>query len=70
MHQRERTTVMSRKTMQVLCRLMTDTGGQDIAEYAVALTMITLGAGVAAIGISNNMSTIWNAVLAAMELAV
>jgi Flp pilus assembly pilin Flp len=57
------------KTMTMLCRLIDDDCGQDLAEYAVALAMITLGAGVAAIGISTNMSTIWNAVLTVMTVA-
>jgi hypothetical protein len=61
--------MMSRKPMQLLCGLISDTRGQDVAEYAVALAMITLGAGVAAIGISQNMNTIFNAVLAAIAIA-
>ena len=44
-----------------LCgRLVGDDSGQDLAEYAVALTLIVFGAGLAAITIATNMGKIWD----------
>jgi len=46
--------------MKLLRRLLGDKRGQDLAEYGIALAMIGLGAGLAAVAIALNVSTVWS----------
>ncbi len=46
--------------MNLVRRLLAHTKAQDFAEYGVALGMITLGAGLAAIAIAENVSSVWS----------
>ena len=41
-------------------KLIGDERAQDFAEYAVALAVIGLGAGLAAIALATNLSTVWS----------
>ena len=44
----------------ILTRLLSEESAQDLAEYGIALAVITVGAGLAAIAISANVSTLWS----------
>jgi Flp pilus assembly pilin Flp len=43
----------------LISKLVADESAQDLAEYGIALAVISLGAGVAALAISGNVSTLW-----------
>ena len=44
-------------------KLIRDEGGQDLAEYAVAMALLTYGAILAAHAIEYNLHTLWDAIL-------
>jgi Flp pilus assembly pilin Flp len=46
--------------LTILGRLVADDRAQDLAEYGIALAVITIGAGLAAIAIAGNVSTLWS----------
>jgi Flp pilus assembly pilin Flp len=46
--------------LTLLKRLRSDEGGQDLAEYAIALAVITVGAALAALAVAGNVSTLWS----------
>ena len=46
--------------MRLLKRLFEDESGQDLAEYGITLAIIGAGAGVAAVVIAGNVSTLWS----------
>ena len=46
--------------MNLLKKLVRDESGQDLAEYGIALAVIAVGAGVAALAIAGDVQTIWN----------
>lgn len=45
----------------LLKNLVKDEGGQDLAEYGIALLVIAAGAAAFAVTISGNVSTLWSA---------
>ncbi len=46
--------------MNLMKKLVRDERGQDLAEYGIALAVIAVGAGVAALAIAGDVATIWN----------
>jgi Flp pilus assembly pilin Flp len=44
----------------LLKQLMSDEAGQDIAEYAVCMTILGLGVILAIYGIQGNMRSVWD----------
>jgi Flp pilus assembly pilin Flp len=53
-----------------LKELIRDESGQDLAEYGIALAIIGLGAGLAAIAIAGNVSTLWSTALSIISQVV
>jgi len=45
---------------KALARLLADDHGQDLAEYGIALAVISILAGLAAVVISTEVGTIWS----------
>jgi Flp pilus assembly pilin Flp len=54
----------------LLKKLVKDEGGQDLAEYGIALLVIAAGAAAAAVVISGDVSTLWTNAQAAIAAAV
>ncbi|HYD50590.1 MAG TPA: hypothetical protein VEB21_19695 [Terriglobales bacterium] len=46
--------------MTILKKLVSDTQGQDLAEYGIALAIIGAGAALAAVAIAGNVTTLWD----------
>jgi Flp pilus assembly pilin Flp len=46
--------------INLIKKLMQDDAGQDLAEYGIALAVIGVAAGVAAVAIAADVSTLWN----------
>ena len=46
--------------VRLFARLFCGEAGQDLAEYGIALAVISLGAGLAAVAIAGNVSTLWS----------
>lgn len=40
-------------------KLVREDGGQDLAEYGIALAVIAIGAGAIAVAIGGNVNTLW-----------
>lgn len=55
---------------EVLKKLVRDDSGQDLAEYGIALAVIAVGAGLAAVAIAGNVSTLWSYASTAIGSAV
>ncbi len=51
-------------------RLLRDEGAQDLAEYAVALTVIGAGAAIAAMAFAGNVKAIWSVTASVAAAAV
>jgi len=51
-------------------KLVRDETGQDLAEYGVALAIIGLGAGVAAVGTSVGVNSLWSTALSCTTMAL
>ena len=51
-------------------RAMTDEAGQDLAEYGITLAMIGLGAGLGAVAVAGNVSTVWSIAVSSVATAV
>ena len=45
---------------EMLARLVTDDRGQDLAEYGIALAVIGVVAGAAAVVIAKDVGTLWS----------
>jgi hypothetical protein len=45
--------------LSLLKKLITDDGGQDLAEYGIALAVIGVAAGAAALAISTDVGALW-----------
>ena len=45
--------------LNVLKKLVRDEAGQDLAEYGIALAIIAVGAGAAAVLIAQDVNTLW-----------
>ena len=50
---------------KVLEELLRDEDGQDLAEYAIALSIVGLGAGIAAVGVSLGVNSLWSKAVSA-----
>ena len=46
--------------LNVLRKLVRDEAGQDLAEYGIALAIIAVGAGLAAVAIASDVETLWS----------
>ena len=46
--------------LKVLSRLLAEDGGQDLAEYGIALAVISIIAGLAAVVIAKDVGTLWS----------
>ena len=55
--------------IKVLRNLVRDEAGQDLAEYGIALAIIAVGAGLAAIAIANNVQILWSTASSAIGTA-
>jgi Flp pilus assembly pilin Flp len=44
---------------KLLERLVGDESGQDVAEYGIALLVVTIGVGLAAIALASDVNTLW-----------
>ena len=45
--------------MGILKKLVKDEGGQDLAEYGIALAVIAVAAAAAAVAIRGNVQSLW-----------
>jgi Flp pilus assembly pilin Flp len=45
--------------INLIKKLVTDDSAQDLAEYGIALAVIAVGAGAAALAISTDVGTLW-----------
>jgi len=55
--------------LNVLRKLVRDEAGQDLAEYGIALAIIAVGAGLAAVAIAGNVQTLWTTAQTAISSA-
>lgn len=55
---------------ELLRRLIRDEAAQDLAEYGIALAVIGIGAGLAAVAIAGNVSVLWSQASSVIALAV
>ena len=46
--------------MRSIRRLITDDSGQDLAEYAMALAVITIGVAAIVVALGTNVESIWS----------
>ena len=46
--------------LTLLTKLFSDEGGQDLAEYGIALAVIAAGAAAAAVVIAGNVNALWS----------
>ena len=56
--------------MNLIKKLVTDDSAQDLAEYGIALAVIAVGAGAAAVAISGDVGTLWTNAKTAIHSAV
>lgn len=56
--------------LSLVQRLIADEAGQDLAEYGIALAIIALGAGSAAVVISTDVNSLWSNAQSALDTAV
>lgn len=56
--------------MDLLKKLVKDESAQDLAEYGIALAVIATGAGLIAVAISSDVSTLWATAQTAIAAAV
>jgi Flp pilus assembly pilin Flp len=56
--------------MQRIRRLIGDTRGQDLAEYAMALGIIAIGVALIATAIGTDVNTIWSRAQPALQTVV
>lgn len=56
--------------MELIKKLFRDESAQDLAEYGIALAIIAIGAGLIAVAIAGNVSTLWARAQTAVSAAV
>ena len=56
--------------MELLKKLFRDESAQDLAEYGIALAVIAVGAGLIAVAIAGDVSTLWANAQTAIASAV
>jgi Flp pilus assembly pilin Flp len=54
----------------LLMKLVREDGGQDLAEYGIALAVIAIGAGAIAVAIGTDVQTLWSNAQTAIQSAV
>lgn len=55
---------------ELLKRLAKEESGQDLAEYGIALAVIAVGAGAAALAISTDVSELWSKAKVQLDAAL
>jgi Flp pilus assembly pilin Flp len=55
--------------LKALRKLVRDHAGQDLAEYGIALAIIAVGAGAAAVIIAGDVQTLWTSASQAISSA-
>ena len=45
--------------LKLMKKLVRATGGQDLAEYGIALAVIAVGAALIAVAVGGNVNTLW-----------
>jgi len=56
--------------MELIRKLFRDESAQDLAEYGIALAIIAVGAGLIAVAIAGNVSTLWQRAQTAIASAI
>ncbi len=46
--------------LNLIKKLVREEGGQDLAEYGIALAVIAIGAALIAVAIGSNVETLWS----------
>ena len=54
----------------LLRKLIRDENAQDLAEYGIALAVIGIGAGIAAVAIATDVNTLWSKARSIIDTAV
>lgn len=53
--------------MRLFRQLLGDEDGQDFVEYAIGLAIISIGAGLAAVAMASNVSSVWSTASSAIH---
>ena len=56
--------------LNLIKKLVREDGGQDLAEYGIALAVIAIGAAVIAVAIGTDVETLWSNAQEAIQSAV
>ena len=56
--------------LSLVKKLVADEAGQDLAEYGIALAIIPLGAGLIALAIAGDITTVWSNAQSVISAAV
>jgi len=56
--------------LKLIKKLVRATGGQDLAEYGIALAVIAVGAAVIAVAVGGNVNKLWSNGQSAINSAV
>jgi Flp pilus assembly pilin Flp len=56
--------------LALLKKLVREDGGQDLAEYGIALAVIAIGAAAIAVAIGSDVETLWSNAQEAIQSAV
>jgi Flp pilus assembly pilin Flp len=56
--------------LNLITKLVREDGGQDLAEYGIALAVIAIGAGLIAVAIGSDVETLWSNAQEAIDAAV
>ena len=56
--------------LNLIKKLVREDGGQDLAEYGIALAVIAIGAAVIAVAIGSDVETLWSNAQEAIASAV
>lgn len=56
--------------LNVIKKLVREEGGQDLAEYGIALAVIAVGAAAIAVAIGTDVNTLWDNAQTAIDSAV
>jgi Flp pilus assembly pilin Flp len=56
--------------LKLVTKLVREDGGQDLAEYGIALAVIAIGAAAIAVAIGTDVETLWSNAQTAIQSAV
>ena len=56
--------------LKLVTKLVREDGGQDLAEYGIALAVIAIGAAAIAVAIGTDVQTLWSNAQSAIQSAV